>query len=348
MPSPAIERDVALAPLTSFNLGGKARYFVNVRTEPDLIDALRWARTERVPVAILGGGSNVIVPDEGFGGLVVRIALQGLRCGEHGQVEAQAGVPWEQVVDEALGRNWAGIECLSGIPGSVGATPIQNVGAYGQQVSEVITAVRVLRTESLTFEELSPASCGFSYRDSHFKRRPGVWIVCAVAFQLRPGGEPTLCYPELQRTAPDSATLEQVRRAVRSLRRQKSMLLDPTDPNRRSAGSFFLNPILSAAKVERLIEQAVADGITSSADEVPRYSVGEGRLKVAAGWLIEKAGFDKGLRRGPVGLSSHHALALVHHGGGSTAELLAFAGEVQSRVQERFGIRLEREPTLLR
>lgn len=344
---PVVENDVALAPLTSFELGGSARFYTKVETEAALVDALRWARGRGVRTTILAGGTNVVVLDDGFDGLVVHMALRGLRVGAHGELTVQAGVPWEEVVDEAIARGWAGIECLTGIPGSAGATPIQNVGAYGQRVSDVITGVRVLRTDSLAFEELSPEACRFTYRDSRFKQHPGRWVVCAVEFRLQPKGPPTRTYPEVARAVSETATLDEVRKAVRSLRRRKSMLLDPGDPNHRSAGSFFLNPILPVAETDRLIERARSEGLVSSESEVPRYDTEDGRVKLAAGWLIEKAGFTKGWRHGRVGLSTKHALALVHHGGGTAAELLALADAVRTRVEERFGVRLEREPRLI-
>ena len=347
MPLPVVENDVALAPLTSFKLGGWARFYTKVETEAALVEALRWARDNGVRTTVLGGGTNVVVLDDGFDGLVVHIALRGIRVGAQGELTVQAGVPWEEVVDEAVALGWAGIECLTGIPGSAGATPIQNVGAYGQQVSDVITGVRVLRTDSLTFEELSPEACRFTYRDSRFKQDPGRCVVCAVDFRLLPDGAPTRTYPEVARAVPETASLDDVRSAVRSLRQRKSMLLDPRDPNHRSAGSFFLNPIVPVAEAERLIGRALSEELVTSESEVPRYDTEDERVKLAAGWLIEQAGFTKGWRHGPVGLSTKHALALVHHGGGTAAELLALADAIQTRVEERFGIRLEREPRLI-
>jgi len=347
MSSFQIQRDVPLAPLSSLELGGAAKYFVRADNEAALAGALRWAADQNVSAAILGGGSNLIVPDEGYAGLVVQMGMNELEFLDGGVVEAGAGVPWEYLVDAAVSRGWAGVECLAGIPGSVGATPIQNVGAYGQEVSDVISAVRVLRRDTLELEELGPKDCGFGYRDSLFKREPGRFVVSAVRFALRPNDAPTIRYAELARKLGPDAGLDEVRRSVLDLRRKKSMVLDPDDPNRRSAGSFFLNPIVTPAEVERIVERALADGLVSSAAEVPRYPAPGGRVKLAAGWLIENAGIAKGMRRGPVGVSSKHALALVHHGGGSTAKLLSLANEIAERVHERFGVRLEREPRLL-
>ncbi|MDH3653686.1 MAG: UDP-N-acetylmuramate dehydrogenase [Myxococcales bacterium] len=342
-----IERDVLLAPLTSLELGGPAKYFVRVTRETTLVDALRWAANKQVPAAILAGGSNLIVPDEGYEGLVIQMALAELDFRRGGTVSAGAGVAWEKVVDGAVARGWAGLECLSGIPGSTGATPIQNVGAYGVEVAEVIARVRVLRRDTFAFDELVPEDCGFGYRDSVFKRDPDRFVVSSVDFALRPNGPGAVRYAELEKNIVPDATLAEIRSTVRTLRRRKSMLIEPDDPNRRSAGSFFLNPVVAPADADRLAEQAVNEKLVSVANEVPRYPTEGAQVKLAAGWLIEKAGFAKGTRRGAIGVSSKHALALVHHGGGTTAELLAFADEIRARVLDRFGVTLEREPRLL-
>ncbi|MGB3049472.1 MAG: UDP-N-acetylmuramate dehydrogenase [Polyangiales bacterium] len=342
-----IQRDVPLAPLTSLELGGSAKHFVRAPDEATLVAALRWAADEDLRSAILAGGSNLIVPDEGYQGLVIQMSIADLDFREGGTVTAGAGVPWERVVDGAVARNWAGLECLAGIPGSTGATPIQNVGAYGAEVADVIVRVRVLRRDTLAFDELAPEDCGFAYRDSLFKREPDRFIVSAVDFALRPNGLGTIRYAELEKNIGRDATLAEIQRTVLELRRQKSMVIEPDDPNRRSAGSFFLNPLVSVADADRLVEQALRENLVGAADDVPRYPAPGAEVKLAAGWLIEKAGVAKGTRRGAVGVSSKHALALVHHGGGTTAELLAFADEIRSRVHGRFGVNLEREPRLL-
>jgi UDP-N-acetylmuramate dehydrogenase len=343
-----IQRDVPLAPLTTLELGGPAKHFVRADDETTLADALRWAADEGISAAILGGGSNLIVPDEGYDGLVVHMGIGKLEFRDGGTVVADAGVPWETVVDRAVSRGWAGLECLAGIPGSTGATPIQNVGAYGQEVAEVIAGVRVLRRDTLAFEERGPEDCAFGYRDSLFKREPDRFVVCAVRYALRPNGAGTVRYAELAKSIGAAATLSDIRRTVLDLRRRKSMVLDPDDPNRRSAGSFFLNPIVAAAEAERIVEKAVREGLVGASNEVPRYPAGEGQVKLAAGWLIEQAGITKGMRSGAFGVSTQHALALVHHGGGTTAALLAFADEISTRVRDQFGIDLDREPRLLR
>ncbi len=342
-----VQHEVPLAPLTTLELGGPAKHFVRVSDERTLAGALQWAAERGLASAILGGGSNVIVRDEGYDGLVIQMAIEDLQFRPGGKVIAGAGVPWERVIEGAVSRAWAGLECLTGIPGSTGATPIQNVGAYGQEVSEVIEAVQVLRRDDLCAEELAPADCGFSYRDSVLKRQPERFVVTGVRFSLRPGAPGTIRYPELgQRVAAD-ASLEEIRQAVLELRRRKSMVLDPADPNHRSAGSFFLNPVVADAEADRVVALALAENLVARPEEVPRYPAADGRTKLAAGWLIERAGIAKGMRRGPVGVSTKHALALVHHGGGTTAELLALADEIRARVQDRFGISLEREPRLL-
>lgn len=343
----AIQRDVPLAPLTTLELGGSARFFVRAADCETLTSALRWAREEGHPAAIVGGGSNLIVADDGYAGLVVHMGLSDIAFEDEGRVVVGAGVPWELVVDGAVTRGWAGLECLTGIPGSTGATPIQNVGAYGQEVAQVLEGVSVLDRQTLALGELSPARCQFGYRDSLFKRQPERYVVCGVRFRLRPGGAGTVEYAELHRRVSGRPSLGEIRSAVLDLRRSKSMVIDPDDPNRRSAGSFFLNPVVSQEEAARVIALALSEGLASFPADVPKYDVPGGRVKLAAGWLIERAGIAKGTRRGAVGVSSKHALALVHHGGGTTTELLAFADEIRTRVLDRFGIQLAREPRLL-
>jgi UDP-N-acetylmuramate dehydrogenase len=346
----AVAQNVPLAPLTTLELGGPASYFVRADDEATVVEALQWAGRRGVPVFVLGGGSNLVVGDAGFDGLVLQVAPRGLEFREAGAetlVLAAAGQPWDALVAEAVARQLAGIECLAGIPGLVGATPIQNVGAYGQEVAETIRSVRVLDRQSLAVVDLTPAACGFGYRDSAFKRAPDRHVVLAVTFALRPGGAPALRYGELAQAVAPTATLAEVRAAVVALRRRKSMVIDPADENRRSAGSFFMNPIVAPAQAARVVQQALSEGLVTDAAQVPRYPAPGGQIKLAAGWLIERAGVAKGYRRGPVGVSSRHALALVHHGGGRTADLLALAREVRDAVAARFGVRLVPEPVLL-
>jgi UDP-N-acetylmuramate dehydrogenase len=354
-PLVVVETDVSLAPLTTLELGGRARYFVRTADDVIVAQALAWAGARGLPLVVLGGGSNVVVSDAGVEGLVLNIATRGVGFEEGGLVTAAAGEPWDELVAATVARGWAGLECLAGIPGLVGATPIQNVGAYGQEVAETIREVRALDRRTGQVTTLSSEACAFGYRDSLFRRRPDDYIVLGVTFALRPGGPPAVRYPELARavdereraSTQEDRSLAGVAATVRALRARKSMLVDPSDPNRRSAGSFFTNPVLDVPAFDALAARAVAAGIVPRPEEVPRFEAGDGRLKIPAAWLIERAGFTKGLRRGAVGISSAHALALVHHGGGTTGALLALAQEIRDTVQARFGVALEREPVLI-
>jgi UDP-N-acetylmuramate dehydrogenase len=349
---PALQSGRVLAPLTSLGLGGPARHFLEASSRSELLDGLRWAQREGVPVGILGGGSNLVIADTGFEGLVIRLATRGrqlTRVDDHALLEVQAGEPWDDVVELALSEQLAGVECLTGIPGSSGATPIQNVGAYGQEVSQTIDAVEVLDRESLVASWWAPSACGFGYRHSRFKRESRRWVVLAVRFRLTPGGTPSIRYGELARALEAglaSPSLREVAQCVRGLRAQKSMLLDPGGENGRSAGSFFTNPVVASELAERVKREALVRGLVKHTDEVPTYPAGPGQQKLAAGWLIEQSGIHKGLRRGAVGISTRHALALVHHGGGSTSALLALADEVRRRVRDVFGVELGLEPVL--
>ncbi len=348
-----LRSDVPLAPLTSLELGGSARHLADVADTPAAVEAVRWARRHEEPVTLLGGGSNVVVADTGFPGLVLRAACCGVefkRDGDTMLVTARAGEVWDEVVAETVGRGLAGIECLSGIPGLVGATPIQNVGAYGQEVGSVVEDLRVLDLESLEEEAFSAADCRFGYRSSLFRESPGRYLVLEVTFRLQPGGTPTLAYQELRRTlaARESQPgVADVRDAVLELRRSKSMVLDAADPNRRSAGSFFVNPVVDHGGLADVNLRAREAGGLTGEDRVPSFDIGAGRFKISAGWLIERAGFHKGLVRGRVGISSAHALALVHRGGGSATELVALAREIRDGVRQTFGITLRPEPVFL-
>ncbi|MCC6872959.1 MAG: UDP-N-acetylmuramate dehydrogenase [Sandaracinaceae bacterium] len=352
MQEPRIEENVPLAPRTTLELGGPARWYLQARREGTLVEGLRWAESRGIRVAILGGGSNLVVPDEGFDGLVIDVQMQGhvLRRTDGDRVlfDVAAGESWDDFVAYAVANGLAGIECLAGIPGRVGATPIQNVGAYGQEVRETIRGVRVLERGTYAITTLDNEECNFDYRDSRFKREPDRFVVLSVLFALAPEGAPAVRYAELEKALAGTApSLSVVRETILRLRRAKSMVLDPDDENRRSAGSFFMNPIVDTASAERVVGAALREGIVSDASQVPRWDAGPGRVKLAAGWLVEKSGMQRGLRNGHVGLSSKHALALVHHGGGTTAELIAFAERVRASVRSRFGVELEREPVLL-
>jgi UDP-N-acetylmuramate dehydrogenase len=344
-----VRDDVPLAPLTTLELGGRARHLAEAADEPAIVEALSWARARGAPLFVLGGGSNVVVADAGFPGLVLRVTSRGRAyayAGAEVRLTAAAGEPWDELVADAVARGLAGLECLSGIPGLAGATPIQNVGAYGQEVADTIRSVRVLDRRDCKVLELPPSECAFGYRDSVFRRAPDRHVVLAVTFGLRANGAPTLRYRELADALANepAPTLAATRAAVLALRRKKSMVIDAADPNRRSAGSFFTNPIVTAEVAEHLAARAVADGVVVAASDVPRWPAGAGHVKLSAGWLIERSGTSRGLKRGHVGVSSAHALALVHHGGGSTEELLELAHLVRDAVKERFGVTLAPEP----
>ncbi len=351
---PEILRGVPLAPRTTLGLGGPAAHYCEARSEAELASALAYARGAGLPVTLLGGGSNVIVADEGVPGLVVRVASRGFSAraaGERVEVEVAAGEPWDDVVARACDEGLAGLEALAGIPGSTGATPVQNVGAYGQEVADTIVSVRALDLETGAVRTLDAAACGFRYRHSVLKERPGALAVVAVTFALRRGDSAGVRHGELARAlgGKGPAPLARVRETVLALRRAKSMVLDAPglgarDENARSAGSFFTNPVVDAAHAARVVALAVQSGRVARAEDVPRWPEPDGRTKLAAGWLVEQSGFSRGLRRGAVGLSTRHALALVCHEGATAAALLALADEVRAGVFERFGVVLEREP----
>lgn len=325
-----LQRDVPLAPFTTFELGGPARAMCTATSEDDLREAIAM----KMPLFILGGGSNLVIADRGFDGLVVRVASRGIAIADD-QVTVEAGERWDDFVAAMVQQGWTGVECLSGIPGLVGATPIQNVGAYGQEVAQTIVRVRSLDLTTGEVRERTPEECGFRYRHSLFKS----WneVVTRVTFRLSRSA-PVLRYPELERAMSGAPTVAEVRDTVIRLRRSKSMVIDPDDPNRRSAGSFFTNPIVAPA---------VAEAIAATFPEMPRFPGEDGGVKLSAGWLIERAGMVKGTRRGAVGISSKHALALVHHGGGSALDLIALAREVVEAVFTKFGVTLRPEPVLL-
>jgi UDP-N-acetylmuramate dehydrogenase len=332
-----------LGPRTTLGVGGPARYLVEARSEGQLLEALSWASRRGVSVRVLG--SNLVVADRGFDGLVLVVALRGLSLSsETGDalLSAQAGEPWDSVVARSVARGLGGLEGLSGIPGCAGATPIQNVGAYGQEVAETIVSVRAIDRLSLQPVELTAADCRFRYRDSFFKSEaPERYVVTEVRFALQARELAPVRYPDLQRELERRGaarpSLAAVRDAVLAVRREKSMLLDPSDDNRRSCGSFFLNPIVNPAQVE-LVRAAAAPSVP------PTYPQGDGRVKLAAGWLIEHSGFEKGMRDGNVGLSTKHALAIVAHDGASADEVTRFSTRIQDGVRRRFGVELTPEP----
>jgi UDP-N-acetylmuramate dehydrogenase len=329
-----VRRDARLADLTTLGVGGPADRLVEVTDAAELVAAVREADEAGRPLLLLGGGSNVVAPDEGWAGDVVAVRTRGVvRTGE--SLTVQAGEPWDDVVAATVEQGLAGIEALSGIPGSTGATPVQNVGAYGQEVAQTITAVRVYDRAEKTERTLTPAECGFAYRDSRLKREPGRFVVLDVTFELEESaGARPVGYAELARRLDveigDRAPLPAVRDTVVALRRGKGMVLDPADPDSRSAGSFFTNPIVPAA---------------SAVEGCPSWPAGGEQLKLSAAWLVEHAGFGKGTRDGHVGTSSRHSLALTTEPGATARELLQFADRIVATVERRFGVTLEREPT---
>ena len=328
-------------------LGGPARFFVHARYDADVRAAWAWARDRGVALRVLGGGSNVVVDDTALDGLVLHVDTRGIDWRETAdavEVTVAAGEPWDDLVRCAVAREWAGLECLSGIPGRAGATPIQNVGAYGQEVSDTITGVHALDRTTGETVSFTAAHCGFAYRDSRFKSaEPERWIVMGVTYRLRPGGAPTVKYDELtkhlDRRGLTRPKLSEVRESVLEIRRAKSMVIDPHDPNRRSCGSFFMNPIVAADHAERVAGRA---GVPS----MPRWAQPDGRVKLSAAWLIERAGFSKGTCAETVGLSSRHTLAIVCHEGARARDVIGFARRIRDAVAERFDIRLVPEPVL--
>jgi UDP-N-acetylmuramate dehydrogenase len=337
-----VRRDVPLAGLTTLRVGGAARRLVEAETAGDAVAAIAAADRSGEPLLVLGGGSNLVVADKGFPGTVVRICTRGIdvRPGrEGGRLTVQAGEDWDGVVSRAVDDGWAGIEALSGIPGRTGATPIQNVGAYGQEVSETIRRVRVLDRLTGAIRDLGPGECGFSYRHSVFKETAR-YVVLEVEFALvRSDLSTPVRYAELARIL-DVAIGAQVplaaaRNGVLSLRRRKGMVIDPADPDSVSAGSFFTNPVLPAEIVAALPTDA------------PRWPQGDGRVKTSAAWLIERSGFTRGYGNGRARISSKHTLALTNRGGATTADLIRLAREVRDGVRAKFGVELITEPVLV-
>jgi UDP-N-acetylmuramate dehydrogenase len=345
-----IQENIPLAPLTTLQVGGPARFFVEARTERNVKDAVGYAAEHRLPLFVLGGGSNLVVADAGFAGLVLRMALSGVKVEREGIFRAAAGENWDQFVAVAVSKNCAGLECLSGIPGTVGGTPVQNVGAYGQEVSQTIVRVRVLEIATGKILEFDNAACGFTYRTSIFNtNRRGEYIVLEVTYRLAPNGPPSIQYADLKKFFSSAAvdgqpTLQQVREAVRSIRQSKAMLLVPGDEDCRSAGSFFKNPVVSEAEATRIAGLAQKRAPEKT---MPRYPAGNGKVKLAAAWLVEQAGFNKGYSRGPVGISRKHSLAIVNRGGATALDIIALKDEVQKKVFDVWGVQLHPEPVLV-
>jgi UDP-N-acetylmuramate dehydrogenase len=348
-----IRENVPLAPLTTLQVGGGARYFAEARREDEVREAVQFAKARDLPLFVLGGGSNLVVADAGWPGLVLKIAIGGIATPQTAETSGNAvlfsvgaGVNWDDFVAQAVTQNCAGAECLSGIPGSVGGTPVQNVGAYGQEVADTIESVRALDLKSDQIVVLPKPACGFRYRSSIFNTTErGRYIILQVNYRLRRGGAPTLKYADLQKHFAENKkppSLVEVREAVREIRRSKGMLIVAGDDDCRSAGSFFKNPVLSEMQFKELAERAAAQGL-----EIPSYPALDAQHKVSAAWLVEHSGFAKGYAQGPARISSKHALALINAGNARTADIVALKDEIQHGVRKAWGIHLEPEPVSL-
>jgi UDP-N-acetylmuramate dehydrogenase len=346
-----ILENLPLAPLTTLKVGGPARYFTESKTATEVGEAVQFAHSRNLPLFVLGGGSNLVISDAGWPGLVLKIAISGIderSSNENGRTlfEVGAGEEWDRFVARAVTRNCAGVECLSGIPGSVGGTPVQNVGAYGQEVAETIDSVLVLDLRDGQLRELCGEACGFQYRTSIFNTSErGRFIILRVTYSLTPGGKPRIEYQDLKRHFAgfqQTPSLTSTREAVRRIRAGKAMLITPGDEDCRSAGSFFKNPVLAAGQYDELKRRAVAKSL-----QIPSYPVLDSQRKVSAAWLVEHSGFSKGYRSGQVGISRKHALAIVNRGDATAADIVALKEHIQQRVEELWGIHLEPEPVFV-
>ncbi len=347
-----ILENVPLAPMTTFQVGGPARYFAEVTTAGEVQQAVDWGMAQSRPLFVLGGGSNLVIADRGFPGLVLKIAIGGIERREEyaKQVfEAGAGVVWDDLVAQSVAEDCAGLECLSGIPGAVGGTPVQNVGAYGQEVSQTISEIQVLDLRDGQFRTLCNEACGFSYRSSIFNSEErGRFIILRVTYALERGGSPTVAYRDVRellasRGSQGRTTVADVRHAVREIRSSKAMLIVPGDEDARSAGSFFKNPVLAPANYQRLDDLA----LRSTGSHIPSYPAPGQQFKVPAAWLVENAGFRKGTTRGHVAISRKHALAIVNRGGATAADIISFKNEIQRAVLETFDVQLTPEPVFV-
>ena len=348
-----IQENVPLAPLTTLQVGGSARYFAELKREDEVREAAQFAKTRDLPLFVLGGGSNLVVADSGWPGLVLRIAIGGITTPNTADAQGNAvlfsvgaGVNWDDFVAQAVVQNCAGVEGLSGIPGSVGGTPVQNVGAYGQEVSDAIESVRALDLKQDRIVVLPKPACGFRYRTSIFNTTErGRYIITRVNYRLKRGGAPSLKYADLQKHFTDKKTppsLAEVCETVREIRRSKGMLIVPGDDDSRSAGSFFKNPVLSEAQFKDLAERAVSKGL-----EIPSYPALDAQRKVPAAWLVEHSGFSKGYAVGATRISHKHALALINRGDAKASDIVGLKDEIQRGVQEAWGIQLEPEPVFV-
>ena len=344
-----IQENVPLAPLTTLKVGGPARYFIHAHTIAEVSDAISLARSRNLVMFVLGGGSNLVVSDAGWPGLVLKVAIPGIEersQGDKSLFEVGAGEEWDKVVAYAVSRNCAGIECLSGIPGSVGGTPVQNVGAYGQEVAETIESVLALDLKDGQVHELCNEACSFKYRTSIFNTSErGRYIILRVTYALTPGGEPAILYADLKKYFEGWTTqpsLTDTREAVRQIRATKAMLIAPGDEDCGSAGSFFKNPVVSDEQHADLSRRAKGKGL-----QIPSYPALQAQRKISAAWLVEHSGFSKGYGNDRVGISRKHALAIVNRGDATAADIVALKEEIQAGVERLWGFRLETEPVFV-
>lgn len=341
-----IQSDIELKNLTTLKIGGAARFFVSAETEDETVDAVKFADENDLRIFVLGGGSNVLISDKGFDGLVLQINLKGIEIEKDETDETiiavKAGEDWDEFVNFCVEKNLAGIECLSGIPGFVGGTPIQNVGAYGQEVSETITRVKVFDRKSKEILTLNNSECKFAYRSSIFNTTDkNRFIVLQVNYKLKKNGAPKIVYKDLIKffdgKNPD---LKETREAVRQIRAEKAMLVRQGGLDAQSAGSFFKNPIVPKTQFDKISETAK----TLNLGDVPNFKADDENVKIPAAWLIEKAGFHKGFQKGNAGLSTKHTLALTNRGDAKASEIISLKDEIQRKVLEVFGIELKTEP----
>jgi UDP-N-acetylmuramate dehydrogenase len=370
-----IQENVPLAPLTTLQVGGMARYFAELKREDEVRESVQFSKARNLPLFVLGGGSNLVIADAGWPGLVLRVAIGGITSPGSAKPEASkthskhpgakdasgnavlfsvgAGVDWDDFVAQTVVQNCAGVECLSGIPGSAGGTPVQNVGAYGQEVADTIESVRALDLKEDRIVVLPKPACGFRYRSSVFNTSErGRYIILRVNYRLKRGGAASVKYADLQKyfaeRFPERAekktppSLAETRAAVREIRLSKGMLIVPGDDDCRSAGSFFKNPLLGDDQFRDLTAHASAQGL-----EIPTYPALDAQRKVSAAWLVEHSGFYKGYEAGAVGISRKHALALMNRGDAKASDILALQGRIQQGVLKTWGIRLEPEPVFV-
>ncbi len=351
--SKSVQENIVLAPFTTFRIGGKARFFIEAKTEKEIIEALNFANENEFKVFILGGGSNILVSDEGFDGLVLKIASKGISFEKKDEktvlVTAQAGEDWDELVTICIAGNLAGFECLSGIPGLVGGTPIQNVGAYGQEISETISSVKVFDCKTRQILELSNKDCGFEYRTSIFNTtQKDRFVILSVVYELIKNGEPKIVYADLKKYFADKKpTLQETGKIVKEIRKSKGMLVRQSGFDSQSAGSFFKNPIIENDKFSEIEQIAANSEIIGEGETVPFYKVDEKSVKIPAAWLIEKSGFHKGFQKGRAGLSTCHTLALTNRGDATAEDILLLKEEIQAKIKSIFGIELFPEPNFI-